>query len=92
MNLEKKLLIALFIMLILAIVLLDSISKIEGENIIREEAKDLCLERSGISDIRVGHNYCIINNTKYDIKGNIENNEIQYMYFEEVIARRGIFT
>lgn len=84
---NKKILIIGIIVLVvcagLYFTIAQSIDQTKDDQIIREGAKELCLERGGISDIRVGYNYCVINNTKYEIKGKVRYDELQYLYLDQ---------
>ena len=82
-------LIVLVVCMGLFLVIIESIEEVKDEAIIREHAKELCLEKDGISDIRVGYNYCIINNTKYEIKGEVRYGELKYVYLDE--PKKGFF-
>ncbi len=84
----KRILLVILIVLVvcmgLFVTIMLSIEQVKDENIITEGAKELCLEKGGISDIRVAYNYCIINNTKYNIKGSVRYDELEYLYLDEI--------
>jgi len=69
---------------VMGLIVIDTIQSAKDNDLIAKEAESLCESKEGISDIGMGYNFCIINNTKYEINGKVTNNEIEYLYFKEV--------